>query len=223
VAQTVHGGRVQATGRHLAYLQRDGVGEDGGRGQLLSAADRPIDPDAFRYQATHDLSQYRLVVSPWSRGEHMQAFVRELMTRVERDLGTETNWLAASHHNTPHVHAHVVVRGVDADDRPLVIDPWYLQHGIQERAGEVVRETPMDRLYDRLLGEEDRRLHRLAALGPTDPRYQAEIRARLAEIRAERLEMRRAERGPDRSSPGRERARALIAEVQRTREDGRGR
>lgn len=223
LAQHVRGGRVGSTGRHLSYLQRDGVGEDGGKGQLFTAEDHQIDPEAFRYQASHDLSQYRVVVSPWSRGEHMQEYTRDLMHRVERDLGTETQWLSASHHNTAHPHSHVVIRGVDAHDKPLQIDKRYLEHGIKERAGEVERDRQFDRGYDSMLQREQQQLHKVAEFGPRDERYQATLKERLAEIRQERQEMRQYERGADLDhSPGRQRAQELIERVGREREQERG-
>jgi len=38
---------------------------------------------------------------------------------MERDLGTEIEWVAAVHHNIEHPHVHIAVRGVDQEGRPL--------------------------------------------------------------------------------------------------------
>ncbi len=74
-----------------------------------------------------------------------------------------------------------------------------------------------------MLQREQQRLHKVSEFGPRDEGYQATLSERLAEIRAERVEMRQYERGADRDhSPGRQRAQELIERVGREREQERG-
>ena len=48
---------------------------------------------------------------------------------MERDLGTQLEWVAAVHHNTEHPHVHIAVRGVDEEGRPLRIPREYIRLG----------------------------------------------------------------------------------------------
>ena len=62
---------------------------------------------------------------------------RDLMGRVEGDLGTKLDWVAVKHYNTGHPHMHVIVRGKDELWQDLVINGDYIVHGIRERASEL--------------------------------------------------------------------------------------
>lgn len=72
--------------------------------------------------------------------ESLRPFVRDLMTNMERDLGTKLDWVAVDHHDTGHPHAHIVVRGVRDDGvTNVVMGRDYIGHGIRQRAEELVR------------------------------------------------------------------------------------
>jgi hypothetical protein len=68
------------------------------------------------------------------------------MRRVERDLGRPIEWAAVNHHDTEHPHAHVVVRGVDLQGRPLRIDRAYIARGLRWSAQELATEMLGPRL-----------------------------------------------------------------------------
>ena len=51
----------------------------------------------------------------------MTSYIREVMRRVERDLDTKLTWIAVNHHNTDNPHAHILLRGKQADGADLVI------------------------------------------------------------------------------------------------------
>jgi type IV secretory pathway VirD2 relaxase len=53
---------------------------------------------------------------------------------MEKDLGTDLEWVAVEHHNTEHPHAHVVVRGVRNDGAGLRMSRKYIQRGIRSAA-----------------------------------------------------------------------------------------
>jgi type IV secretory pathway VirD2 relaxase len=46
---------------------------------------------------------------------NLQQHTRELMKRMERDLRTRLEWIAAIHHNTDHPHVHIAIRGMDGN------------------------------------------------------------------------------------------------------------
>ena len=124
---------------HMRYIQRDGTSRDGERGRLYSATEDRADGDAFLDRGKGDRHQFRLIVSPEDGADltDLTAHTRDLMSRVEADLGTKLDWVAVNHYNTGHPHVHVIVRGKDDLGEDLVINGDYLVHGLRERASEL--------------------------------------------------------------------------------------
>src|SRR5690606_8758462 len=137
---------VQSAGKngkgaaHLRYIQRDGTSRDGEHGQLYSATEDRADGDAFLHRSRDDRHQFRFIVSPEDAADlsDLTEHTRDLMSRIEADLGTKLDWVAVNHHNTGHPHVHVIVRGKDDLGENLVINGDYLAHGIRERASALV-------------------------------------------------------------------------------------
>src|SRR3546814_6583370 len=85
------------------------------------------------------------------RSTELTAHTRDLMSRIEIDLGTKLDWVAVNHYNTGHPHVHVIVRGKDDLGENLVIIGDYLANGIRERASELTTlELGPDRKSTRL-------------------------------------------------------------------------
>jgi len=126
--------------RHIGYLQRDGVGQDGRDADLFGREGDDLDPRTFADSCADDRHHFRFIVSPEDahRLEDLRAFTRDLMARVERDLGTRLDWAAVDHWNTDNPHVHVIVRGKAGDGRDLVISRDYIAHGLRARAEELV-------------------------------------------------------------------------------------
>lgn len=127
---------------HLRYIQRDAVGPDGERGRVYSASQEIADADAFDERGRGDRHQFRFIVSPEDAGElgDLKGFTRDLMGRMEADLGTKLDWIAVDHHDTDNPHTHVVLRGVDDRGADLVIARDYIGHGFRLRACELATE-----------------------------------------------------------------------------------
>jgi diguanylate cyclase (GGDEF)-like protein len=68
----------------------------------------------------------------------LMQIARDLMTKLEGDLGTKLDWVAVNHFNTGHPHVHVIINGRDELGEDLVINGDYIAHGIRERASELV-------------------------------------------------------------------------------------
>lgn len=133
-----HGGAKLAA--HLKYLQRDGVTRDGAKGILFGAETAGIDRNAFAATCENDRHHFRFIVSPEdapAMGD-LKAFTRELMTRMEGDLGTRLDWRAVEHWNTDNPHVHIIVRGVGEDGQNLVISRDYIGEGMRATARAVV-------------------------------------------------------------------------------------
>ena len=135
----LHPGKTRKAQAHLRYIQRDGTSRDGERGQLYSSHEDRVDGDCFLERGQDDRHQFRFIVSPEDGAElsDLTAYTRDLMGRMEADLGTRLDWVAVNHYNTGHPHVHVIVRGKDDLGEDLVINGDYIVHGVRERASEL--------------------------------------------------------------------------------------
>jgi len=131
-----------STAAHLRYIQRDSVTREGERGQAYSADRNVADVDAFEARVEPDRHEFRFIVSPEDAAEigDLRGYTRELMSRMETDLGTRLDWVAVDHWDTDNPHTHVVLRGVDATSENLVIARDYIAHGMRGRASELATD-----------------------------------------------------------------------------------
>jgi type IV secretory pathway VirD2 relaxase len=124
------------------YLQREGASRDGERGRLYSATEDSVDRDAFEKEIQDDRHHFRFIVSPEDGHSisDLQGFTRSLMGQMQKDLGTELDWVAADHWDTDEPHTHIMLRGKDANGDDLVIAREYISHGMRERARALATE-----------------------------------------------------------------------------------
>ncbi len=136
-----HGGR-SSLAANLNYLQRDGVTRDGERGVLFGADADGLDRNAFASACENDRHHFRFIVSPEDAADmrDLKGFTRDLMARMEHDLGTRLDWRAVEHWNTDNPHVHINVRGVGDDGRDLVISRDYIREGMRAAAREIVTQ-----------------------------------------------------------------------------------
>lgn len=135
------GGKALGAARaHLRYIQRDGVTRDGEPGRLYSAAEDAVDGRAFLERCDGDRHQFRFIVSAedGAQYEDLRPLIRRFMARMDEDLGTRLDWVAADHLDTLHPHTHVMLRGKDDRGENLVIAPDYIKRGMRERLAELV-------------------------------------------------------------------------------------
>jgi type IV secretory pathway VirD2 relaxase len=129
----------RAADAHVRYLQRDGTTRDGERGRLYGAEIDEADGKTFIERGREDRHQFRFIVAP-EDGEKLsdlRAFTRDVMRKMEQDLGTHLDWVAVDHFNTGHPHSHVIVRGRDDLGKDLIIAQDYITDGIRLRAQEL--------------------------------------------------------------------------------------
>jgi type IV secretory pathway VirD2 relaxase len=126
--------------KHLSYLQREGVTQDGADARMFDARGDAADATAFAERCEGDRHHFRFIVSPEDAPElaNLRAFTRELTANAERDLGTRIDWVAVDHWNTDQPHVHVLARGVTEDGADLVISREYISRGLRTRAEELV-------------------------------------------------------------------------------------
>jgi len=132
----------RSTTTHLRYIERESVGRNGEPGQAYGPATDQADLAAFEARGQEDRHQFRFIVSP-EDGEQIDdlpRYTRHLMQRMEADLGTSLDWVAADHWNTGDPHTHIVLRGKDDTGRDLIISRDYIAHGMRERAAGLATE-----------------------------------------------------------------------------------
>ena len=133
-------GDLSAPRAHLRYLQRDGVTREGEPGQVYCKDLDVADAGEFTERCDGDRHQFRIILSPEDAAqmEALKPFVRDLMSRMERDLDTELDWVAVDHYNTGHPHSHVIIRGQDDLGKDLIMTRDYVSHGIRHQAQDLV-------------------------------------------------------------------------------------
>ena len=127
---------------HLRYIEREGVDRQGGPGRAYGPTTDAADLDAFKARSTDDRHQFRFIVSAEDAEQldDLRTYTRYLMARMEADLGTRLEWVAADHWNTDNPHTHIVLRGNDEAGRDLIISRDYITDGMRRRASQLATE-----------------------------------------------------------------------------------
>ena len=128
--------------RHTGYLARDSASKDGERGMFFDAQQDRVGGRSVTREWERDLHHFRLILSPEKGYEiaDMRAYVRDVMQRVERDVGTKLDWIGIEHHNTDNPHAHILFRGKDEQGQDLILRREYIGYGIRQRASEAATD-----------------------------------------------------------------------------------
>jgi type IV secretory pathway VirD2 relaxase len=86
------------------------------------------------WQKANDEHLFKFILSPeFGDKMDMQQYTCDVVSALERDLGTSLEWVAIDHYNTDHPHVHLVVRGREKNGQTLRIDPEYVKHALRER------------------------------------------------------------------------------------------
>jgi type IV secretory pathway VirD2 relaxase len=135
-AENATAGQWRAHGRYLARgsATREGdpkaVGFDGG-GESVDLAER-----LEGWQRAEDDRLWKLIVSPeFGDRADLKRLTRDLVSRMERGLGTPLEWVAAAHYNTEHPHVHIALRGYQrrrtaASSQPGLHQTRYPPHAV---------------------------------------------------------------------------------------------
>ncbi|MGU3400458.1 relaxase/mobilization nuclease domain-containing protein [Brucellaceae bacterium D45D] len=146
-----HSSRSAPLAAHLKYLQRDGVTRAGNgigegvnidKARLFGAELDEVDARDFAGRCEDDRHHFRFIVSPEdaARMLDLKAFTREFMKQMEKDLGTELDWVGVDHWNTDNPHVHIILRGRADDGQDLVISRDYIKEGMRARARDLVTQ-----------------------------------------------------------------------------------
>ena len=143
--------------RHVSYVGRESASLDGKHGVFYDATQEGLDARQIVKAWEQDRHHFRLIVSAENAGDlpDTNKYIRTVMARVERDLGTSLQWLAVNHYNTDNPHTHILCRGIKQDNTDLVIPRQYVSYGIRRRAEEVATEILGPRSAEDIRREQD--------------------------------------------------------------------
>jgi type IV secretory pathway VirD2 relaxase len=126
--------------RHARYLAREqaqreherGLGFDGTREDLDMAT-------VVRGWERGDEMVWSFIISPEDANRiDLRRHARDFVGGMERDLGTQLEWVAIDHHNTDDEHLHLLIRGVRDDGRTLTLDRDYVREALRELSRELL-------------------------------------------------------------------------------------
>lgn len=131
-----HSARSAPMSAHLKYLGREGVTRDGEKARMFGTGDDTVDPKEFAERCRGDRHHFRFIVSPEDATDlaDLRSFSRDLMRQMEKDLGTDLDWVGVDHWNTDNPHVHIILRGKLDDGQDLVISRDYIKEGMRARA-----------------------------------------------------------------------------------------
>ena len=137
-----HSARRATLGPHLNYLRREGVARDGEKARVFGPETDNADVKEFTERCEDDRHHFRFIVSPEDASEmaDLKGFARDLMSQVEKDLGTKLDWVGVDHWNTDNPHVHIILRGCADDAKDLVIARDYISEGMRARAQDLVTQ-----------------------------------------------------------------------------------
>jgi type IV secretory pathway VirD2 relaxase len=131
-------GQWKAHGRYLARESAAFENDAKPVGFSRETAGVDIAGQLQSWQTAGDQQFWKLIVSPeFGDRVDLTRLARELMKQMEKDLGTQLEWVAAEHHNTEHPHVHVVIRGVRDSGEVLRLSREFVQQGIRGIAADL--------------------------------------------------------------------------------------
>jgi len=153
-ASNNHKGQWSAHGR---YLGRKGAQREDEKGLGFNDTDEEISiaKTLNSWQIDSDPRIWKLIISPERAADlGLKEHTRELMKRVEKDLGLKLQWVAIDHYNTLHFHVHLVIRGISDDGRELRFEKKYIKEGFRDRSQQIITaklglRTGLDMLENR--------------------------------------------------------------------------
>jgi len=122
---------------HGRYISRGSASKESSvkEAGFTAANDRIDVPEKLgQWQSADDQRLFKLIISPeFGERLNLKRHTRELMARMEQDLGLRLEWVAVAHFNTDHPHVHIALRG-RTDAGPLRLSRDYIKQGIRSNA-----------------------------------------------------------------------------------------
>jgi len=131
-----YSGQWKVQGR---YLARQGAQLADGQGFGFDEQnnDLNIAKTLNGWQEDKDPRLWKIILSPeMAHKLDLKEHVRVVMGQVQKDLGTNIEWVAIDHYNTDNPHVHIVFRGVDKNRQELKIKQEYFTEGFRLRSSQ---------------------------------------------------------------------------------------
>ena len=153
------GGRQRVLAAHVRYLGRPNATKLGRDAAFFDARGEALDAANVATNWARDRHHWRVILSP-EEGDRLdlRRFVRDYAERLEAELDTPLEWVAATHHNTDQPHAHLLIRGVRKGGGDLTLPRELVSSRLREWAEELATRQ----LGERTEREADDYLNRLA-------------------------------------------------------------
>ena len=126
---------------HGRYIERESAGAVG----FNSEGNARPSENLAEWQAQGDERMWKVILSP-EKDLDLEPYTKELMKRVEVELGQPLIWTAAVHSNTEHNHVHLVIRGIDKNGQSVKLSPGFVKEGLRMKAQALATEILGHRL-----------------------------------------------------------------------------
>jgi Protein of unknown function (DUF3363) len=131
-AKNATSGQWRAHGRYVARESATNNDSAKAAGFDRNAESIDIAKRLESWQKANDERLWKLIVSPeFGDRADLKQLTRDLLLRMERDLGMPLEWVAVAHYNTEHPHVHVALRGIGLEGQSLHLRRDYIRHGIR--------------------------------------------------------------------------------------------
>lgn len=121
---------------YLNYMRREGKGQDGQKPELFTAKGRSFDTGTIKGEERY----YRVILSPQNNGAMNEKLVCDTVAAWERQSGQQFQWAASIHYDTDHHHAHIIIRGIDAEGDPVKLNSDLVKEGFRAEASKILTQ-----------------------------------------------------------------------------------
>lgn len=129
--------------QHIRYLERSGVGIDGGKPEMLASKGtlQAKELQDLVREWSQDRHHFRFIISPEDgHAIDLPSFTKELIEKMEREVGTKLEWLAVPHYNTDNPHIHLLIRGKTDKGHDLVLSRDFIKDRFREHAEDLATQ-----------------------------------------------------------------------------------
>jgi hypothetical protein len=121
---------------YLPQEHKKGVAEK----PALFNADGMDEQALDRYFKAMTGKHFKFIISPESAKVDLPALVKTLVKRMEKITGKSFVWMAATHADTDHPHAHLLINGADRTGKDVWFDKLFITQTMREMSRQICTE-----------------------------------------------------------------------------------
>lgn len=127
-------GQWRAHGRYIQRESATTIEPNQGSGFTATSDRADVSKQLGQWQTARDPRLFKIILSPeFGDRLDLRKLTRDFMAQVEEDIGSPTEWIAVTHHNTDHPHVHIALRGI-TNGQPISFNRDYIRHGLRTYA-----------------------------------------------------------------------------------------